>query len=206
VASIKAATLSRAKEPCSVSEGASVPHKDPVKRKAYQKRYQEGWYAQNGDHRREQVRRRRRALKQRYREFKKTLSCEKCGLSGEESPWALDFHHRDEDRQKKTTSVSHLVSGGYGWDRIMEEVALCDVICANCHRKEHYEEHMEKIEQGLEGEDLLPTTINNPEFARMGRKKQRRRHRLERRKAAEKALEKHGGRDYIAGPSPKEEQ
>jgi hypothetical protein len=177
-----------------------------VKRKSYQKRYQQGWYAENGDHRREQVRQRRRALKQRYRDFKKTLSCGKCGLSGEESPWALDFHHRHENRQEKTTSVSHLVSGGYGWDRIMEEVALCDVICANCHRKEHYEEHMEKVDAGFEGEDLKAIPIDNPDFARMGRKKQRRRHRHERQKALDAAMEKHGGRDYIAGPLPKDER
>lgn len=181
-----------------------MPHKDPAKRKAYQAKYQAGWYAENGDHRREQVRRRRRALKHRYREFKETLECSMCGLSGKDNAWALDFHHID--RENKTTSVSHLVSGGYGWERIMEEVALCEVICANCHRKEHYDEHMAKLAAGLEGEDLASPRIDNPEFARMGRKKQRRRHRHERRKAREAAMEKAGGREFMAGPSPKGEK
>ncbi len=181
-----------------------MPHKDPAKRKAYQAKYQAGWYAENGDHRREQVRRRRRALKQRFREFKETLECSMCGLSGKDNAWALDFHHID--RANKTTSVSHLVSGGYGWDRIMEEVALCDVICANCHRKEHYDEHMEKLAAGLEGEDLKSIPIDNPEFARLGRKKQRRRHRNERLKAREAAMKKAGGREFMAGPSPKSEK
>ena len=186
------------------SEGAFVPHKDPAKRKAYQAKYQAGWYAENGDHRREQVRRRRRALKQRYRDFKQTLECSMCGLSGKDNAWALDFHHID--RENKTTSVSHLVSGGYGWERIMEEVALCEVICANCHRKEHYDEHMAKLAAGLEGEDLASDRITNPEFARMGRKKQRRRHRNERRHAREAAMKKAGGREFMAGPSPKGEK
>lgn len=180
-----------------------MPHKDPVKRKAYQKKYQQGWYAQNGTSRREQVRRRRRALKQRFREYKRSLSCEACGLSGQESPWALDFHHHDAGREEKVTSVSHLVSGGYGWDKIMEEVAKCNVICANCHRREHYEEHMEKVEAGLTGEDLMPTPINNPEFAKKGRKKQRRRHRLERRNAREAAL-KDKDEANLSGPKRKE--
>tara|TARA_R110001592_G_scaffold70015_5_gene214748 strand:+ start:5239 stop:5763 length:525 start_codon:yes stop_codon:yes gene_type:complete len=174
-----------------------------VKRKDYQKKYQQGWYAQNGTSRREQVRNRRRALKQRFRDYKRTLSCEECGLSGEESPWALDFHHHEAGREEKVTSVSHLVSGGYGWEKIMDEVSKCTVICANCHRAEHYREHMEKVEAGLTGIELAPTRIDNPEFAKKGRKKQRRRHRVERRNAREAAL-KDKDEENLSGPKRKE--
>lgn len=180
-----------------------MPHKDPGRRKEYQKKYQQGWYAQNGTSRREQVRNRRRALKQRFRDYKRTLSCEKCGLSGQEAPWALDFHHHDAGRKEKVTSVSHLVSGGYGWETIMEEVAKCNVICANCHRREHYEEHMEKVDAGLTGEDLLSPPIDNPDFAKKGRKRQRRRHRLERANARAAALKKKD-EDNLSGPKRKE--
>jgi hypothetical protein len=50
-----------------------LPFKDASKRKSYQKKYHEGWYAENGDHRKQQVKNRRRKLKQRFTEYKATL-------------------------------------------------------------------------------------------------------------------------------------
>lgn len=119
--------------------GIIIPFKDASRRKSYQKKYHEGWYAQNGDHRRQQVRDRRRKLKQRYRAYKETLSCCECGHSGKDNAWSLDFDHIDPDN--KVASVSHLVTSGYGWERVMEEIEKCRVLCANCHRKKGYHEH-----------------------------------------------------------------
>lgn len=161
-------------------EARQMPFKDPAKRKSYQKKYHNGWYAQNGANRKKQVAERRRKLKQRYSAYKATLKCGQCGLSGEENAWALEFHHRE--RQEKTCTVSHLVTSGYGWERIQEEIDKCIVSCANCHRKEHYEEHLEKV---ANGESLTHEPIDNDEYRRLGLKKQRRQHRRERRRAAD---------------------
>jgi hypothetical protein len=76
--------------------------------------------------------------------------------------------------------VSHLVTSGYGWERIMEEIDKCIVSCANCHRKEHYEEMKERKASGLSG---ASTPIENDDYKRIGLKKQRAVHRRERQRA-----------------------
>lgn len=66
-----------------------------------------------------------------FRDFKKTLKCSKC----QESHWAcLDFHHLGD----KDSTVNELVSRMVSKDRVIEEVKKCIVLCANCHRKEHF--------------------------------------------------------------------
>lgn len=63
----------------------------------------------------------------------------KCARCGEEHPACLDFHHRDP--KTKLFGISHAVSHhGYGWDRILSEIEKCDLLCANCHRIEHWKE------------------------------------------------------------------
>ncbi len=46
----------------------------------------------------------------------------------------MEFDHRDG-----TTKVRNVMSmAGYSPDRIMQEIAKCDVVCANCHRMRTY--------------------------------------------------------------------
>lgn len=164
-----------------------------MKRKQYQKKYHEGWYAENGDHRREQVRNRRRKLKQRYRDYKESLSCEECGHSGKDNAWSLDFDHINPD--EKVVAVSHLVTSGYGWERIMEEIEKCRVVCANCHRKKGYQEHMLKE---MTGEDTHTTP--RPNLSKSARRKNRKRHMLEAKSMKQEAIDK--GKPNV-GPEPK---
>jgi hypothetical protein len=71
--------------------------------------------------------------------FKASLSCTQCG---ENHPAALDFHHvvRDPSNRK----VHRLIANGT-ITKAKEEIKKCVVLCANCHRKHHYEEHQEKL-------------------------------------------------------------
>lgn len=62
-------------------------------------------------------------------EHKRRIGC-RCG---ERDPIALDLHHRDPD--EKTATVAALMNGATAL--LIAEVAKCDVICANCHRKLH---------------------------------------------------------------------
>ena len=65
-------------------------------------------------------------------ELKSTLKCIKCG---ESHPACLDFHHRDPAQKRR--AVSQLWQLGSKLN-ILVEIAKCDVLCANCHRKFHY--------------------------------------------------------------------
>jgi hypothetical protein len=75
------------------------------------------------------------------RDYKRDLLIEvkskaKCKICGENNPICLDFHHRDQS--KKIATVSSIVHH-YGVKKVMEEIAKCDILCANCHRKTHAE-------------------------------------------------------------------
>ncbi len=50
----------------------------------------------------------------------------------ESDPRVLEFDHRDPATKRAPVSV--LVAEGYGLDAIAQEIAKCDVRCANCHR------------------------------------------------------------------------
>jgi len=54
---------------------------------------------------------------------------------GEGHPAALDFHHREDDKE---INIADAVRSGWSVKRLMIELQKCDVICANCHRKLHF--------------------------------------------------------------------
>ena len=59
-----------------------------------------------------------------------------CMYCGEKHPACLDFHHRD-----RTTKEGHIGEfRKFGLQRVLAEIAKCDVLCANCHRKHHRDE------------------------------------------------------------------
>lgn len=61
-------------------------------------------------------------------EILKSASCMDCGYSN----WiALEFDHRDPEQ--KHDAVTRMVNDGTTLERIKQEVAKCDIVCANCH-------------------------------------------------------------------------
>jgi hypothetical protein len=68
-------------------------------------------------------------------QFLLTHPCQSCG---EADPRVLEFHHREPSR--KDMDITHMLSGGYSLRRLQAEIAKCDVLCANCHRKVTVEE------------------------------------------------------------------
>ena len=146
-----------------------VPHKDPQQRKEYQHKYHKEWHQKNHTTRKQQIKERKRKLKQRFQKYKETLSCSRCDFPGKGNPWAMELHHVDPS--SKSEMVSYLVSHGYSWERIMEEVDKCKPICANCHRKEHYLEY--KFHPETRGSQE-PLKRGDPSYtARVARKRKR---------------------------------
>lgn len=60
----------------------------------------------------------------------KSVPCADCGNSFH--PYAMDFDHRDF--KSKSANISDMIAKSRPWALIMEEIAKCDIVCANCHR------------------------------------------------------------------------
>lgn len=89
------------------------------------------YYYKNRQKEKQRTKNRTQMLKEWFKEYKKNFKCEKCG---EDHPACLDFHHTEE----KQAGVNELVSRkNTSKRRIKEEISKCEVLCANCHRKEH---------------------------------------------------------------------
>jgi hypothetical protein len=88
------------------------------------------WYHNNKEKHRETRLRIEHRKREWFRQFKSTLSCERCP---ENHPACLQFHHKNGD---KTKNISDMVIR-WSEERILEEIAKCEVLCANCHFKEH---------------------------------------------------------------------
>lgn len=59
-----------------------------------------------------------------------------CIDCGETNPIILEFDHVTGDKQ---FNISNVAREGYGMKRLKDEIAKCEVRCANCHRKKTYE-------------------------------------------------------------------
>lgn len=101
---------------------------------------QQRWYYKNRDWRQNVKNRRKARLRRWLYEYKRD-ECE-CARCGETHPACLGFHHVGE----KTMDISRMVNHGFSKESIRTEMDSCVVICANCHRKEHYEEPSERDE------------------------------------------------------------
>ena len=77
--------------------------------------------------------------RQKWRDYKATLSCIQCG---ENHPATFDFHHvvRLPDNKK----VNKLLTNGSYKAALKEIEERCIVLCANCHRKLHDSEFLQK--------------------------------------------------------------
>jgi len=65
-------------------------------------------------------------------------TCEVCGFDGH--PKALDFHHISVD--EKLFGIGKFINGRQCTEGnrmiVLEEIKKCRVLCANCHRIEHF--------------------------------------------------------------------
>lgn len=105
-----------------------MPYKDPEKQKqaqreSHERRKQTEVWA-------EAQRESRQKRKNVVIEIKESTPCADCG--NYYPHYVMDFDHRDPSI--KTMNVSRMVSLR-GVETILEEIAKCDLVCANCHRE-----------------------------------------------------------------------
>lgn len=109
--------------------------------------YDNAWYASKPASwklaRQKQKNDRKKVLREFVDGFKAGRSC----TCGEGHPACLEFHHRDAGQ--KELEVSQAVSDGWALEKLATEIAKCDLICSNCHRKLHYRELAERRGSGL---------------------------------------------------------
>lgn len=86
-----------------------MPYKDPEQQRRYLREYHERRVA--------------------FVEEAKAGHCVDCGQSY--PPYVMDFDHV---RGEKVADVNHLRNRS-SWQRLAEEIAKCDLVCANCHRE-----------------------------------------------------------------------
>lgn len=91
------------------------------------------FHADNAEHCRERISKRaRRILDVNRRLLFDYLVAHPCVDCGEPDPVVLDFDHV---AGRKIANVSELVFRHKTWEVISAEIAKCEVVCANCHRR-----------------------------------------------------------------------
>jgi hypothetical protein len=68
--------------------------------------------------------------RENLRAYLALAKCDDCGIR---DLAVLEFDHRQP--QEKRYDVSDLVHRAGSWAAVLKEIAKCDVVCANCHRK-----------------------------------------------------------------------
>lgn len=68
----------------------------------------------------------------------KSKPCMDCGFQFK--PWQMDFDHRDH--LMKSMEISKMIVRCMPKERIVAEVAKCDLVCANCHRDRTYQQRL----------------------------------------------------------------
>lgn len=91
------------------------------------------YYAANREKQRGEISKRKKVViaenKKRLFDYLSKHPCVDCG---ESDPIVLELDHV---RGNKTMHVSRMLAYGGAWATIVNEIAKCDVRCANCHRR-----------------------------------------------------------------------
>lgn len=96
------------------------------------KEYHREWARKNREKRKALNNVWKQKQREEFKKFKQTLRCNRCGFS---HPAALQFHHKDPTAKEAAIAS---VSANWSVARLQEEIAKCEVLCANCHAIEHY--------------------------------------------------------------------
>lgn len=108
-------------------------YKDPEQQRAYLAKHYEKNKSKYGESSKA-ARMRRKALMAEI----KDKPCLDCGLSYPH--YVMEFDHTEDN---KVDSIANLMLRA-GWQTILDEVAKCELVCANCHRARTYKRLLDK--------------------------------------------------------------
>lgn len=115
-----------------------MPYKDLEKRKLKHRESSKKYYEANKNEVIQKSKTRRKSMRTQWMEYKKTLSCIKCGLS---HPAIIDFHHVNPTAgDRKLFEILRCDN----FTAALEEIKKCVPLCANCHRIHHHDERIAK--------------------------------------------------------------
>jgi hypothetical protein len=80
------------------------------------------------------------------RSYKDGKPCTDCGIGFPH--YILDFDHRPGC--KKNANINVLVKRGASIKVLLEEIAKCELVCANCHRRRTWERKIAKVADQME--------------------------------------------------------
>lgn len=99
--------------------------------------YQKKWYEANKEEHKKRTKANKikhyERNKQRINDLK-SYPCTDCGNCF--NPVAMDYDHINPSNKK--INISKMMNA-YSWERIQEEIAKCELVCANCHRVRTHE-------------------------------------------------------------------
>lgn len=97
------------------------------------KAYHKAWYqAHKEEHKKNANRRRNEQAAIAQKNVVGYLKTHPCVDCGESDIVVLQFDHV---RGEKKCEISKMIHGGYPWETILEEIAKCEVRCANDHMR-----------------------------------------------------------------------
>lgn len=92
------------------------------------------WHYRNREENTERTLQRRARLRSWVNDYKRECGCQDCPATDHRF---LEFHHLSPEN--KTMAVGEMITHGFGRSKLREEMEKCIVLCANCHRKRHYD-------------------------------------------------------------------
>lgn len=98
--------------------------------RACQSQYSNQHYIDNKAKYLERNKKQRSKIRQFLKELKESTPCADCGIIY--PAYVMDFDHSGNKR----FNVSQMA--GYSLDMVVKEIAKCEIVCANCHRKRTY--------------------------------------------------------------------
>ena len=105
---------------------------DKKRKRVHHARYmREIWYPKNRKIHIQRVKDLKIRLLKKIEEYKRRAICMDCGYSGKRHPYTLDFDHNG--RHKKF-DIGNCLVHVLSWEKVLQEIKKCDIVCANCHR------------------------------------------------------------------------